>query len=338
MSGLFLDVLAGKNSACPPPLWMMRQAGRYLPEYRKTREQAGSFLRLCDNPELASEVTLQPIQRFDFDAAIIFSDILTVVMALGHPVTFDEGPKLQPLTSAEGLERDSMHWRQVLEPAYASLALTRPRLAPEKALIGFAGAPWTLAVYMAGGGNDEQKASRLWAYRDPESLEALIGLLVDCVSQHLIWQLEAGADAVQIFDSWAGGLPPKLFKRFVVNPTAAIVHNVRTSIPGAPIIGFPRGAGMKQLEDYASATGVDGISIDPSIAIDWAVEQFGTVVQGNLDPLALVAGGEELQAAVNDILTATRDRPFIFNLGHGILPTTPIEHVHKLVKLVRSAR
>lgn len=337
MFGLLLSVLAGKNPEGPPPLWMMRQAGRYLPEYRKTREQAGSFLGLCANPELASEVTLQPIRRFDFDAAIVFSDILTVVMALGHPVSFDEGPKLSALTSAAGLERDRGCWRQVLEPVYQALALTRPRLAPEKALIGFAGAPWTLAVYMAGGGNDEQKAARLWAYRDRDGFQLLIDRLVDCVSQHLIWQFEAGADAVQIFDSWAGGLPPELFERFVVQPTAAIVHNIRTVLPGAPIIGFPRGAGLVQLERYASATGVDGISIDPSVAMAWAVERLGTVVQGNLDPLALVAGGAALQDAVNDILTATRSKPFIFNLGHGILPTTPIEHVRELVRLVRGA-
>jgi uroporphyrinogen decarboxylase len=317
---------------------MMRQAGRYLPEYRATRDRAGSFLGLCGSPELASEVTLQPIQRFDFDAAIIFSDILTVVMALGHSVSFDEGPKLLPLSSAAGLERDPACWRQVLEPVYQTLALTRPRLAPEKALIGFAGAPWTLAVYMAGGGNDEQKAARLWAYRDPDEFQHLIDRLVDCVSRHLIWQLEAGADAVQIFDSWAGGLPPKLFERFVVKPAATIVHNIRTVLPGAPIIGFPRGAGSAQLERYASATGVDGISIDPSVAMDWAVERLGTVVQGNLDPLVLLAGGAALEGAVNDILTAVRGKPFIFNLGHGILPSTPIAHVEGLVRSVRSTR
>jgi uroporphyrinogen decarboxylase len=338
LSGLFLDVLTGKKSECPPPVWMMRQAGRYLAEYRETRSRAGSFLGLCGDPELASEVTLQPIWRFDFDAAIVFSDILTVVMALGHPVTFDEGPKLPPLASAEGLERDSVYWRQVLEPVYRTLALTRPRLAPEKALIGFAGAPWTLAVYTAGGGNDEQKAARLWAYRDLDGFQRLIDRLVDCVSQHLIWQLEAGADAVQIFDSWAGGLPPKLFERFVVKPTAAIVHNVRTAIPGAPIIGFPRGAGLAQLERYANTTGVDGISIDPSVAMDWAVERLGAVVQGNLDPLVLVVGGAALQEGVNDILTAAHGKPFIFNLGHGILKETPISHVQELVKLVRNAR
>ncbi len=338
MSGLFVDTLAGKKGF-PPPLWMMRQAGRYLPEYRETRAKAGSFLGLCGNPELASEVSLQPIRRFDFDAAIIFSDILTVPMALGHPVTFDEGPKLPALSSVEGLERDPTRWRPVLAPVYEALALTRAALSPEKALLGFAGAPWTLAVYLAGGGNDEQKAARLWAYRDPESFETLIGLLVDCVSQHLIWQLEAGANAVQIFDSWAGGLPPMLFERYVVQPTAEIVKKIRAKVADAKIIGFPRGANFPAVLSFANKTGVNGVSLDPSIDLELAVssgEKWNVVLQGNLDPLALVAGGAALRNGVEAILRATRDVPFIFNLGHGILPTTPIEHVHELVKLVRS--
>lgn len=335
----FLDVLGGVKLEGPPPLWMMRQAGRYLPEYREVRAKAGSFLGLCRSPELASEVTLQPIQRFDFDAAIIFSDILTVPIALGHPVTFDEGPKLPPLDpvsgAVEALERDLGQWKPRLTPVYQALSLTRSSLSHDKALLGFAGAPWTLAVYMAGGGNDEQKAARLWAYRDPNSFDALIALLVDCVSQHLIWQLEAGADAVQIFDSWAGGLPPELFARYVVAPTRAIVEKIRSAKPGAKIIGFPRGAGMAGLEDYARLTGVDGISLDPAIDMQAARQRLPNVLQGNLDPLALVAGGEALQHGVERILTATKGTSFIFNLGHGILPPTPIEHVHALVKAVR---
>ena len=337
MSGLFLDVLSGKN-ASPPPIWMMRQAGRYLPEYRETRAKAGSFLSLCGTPELAAEVTLQPIRRFDFDAAIIFSDILTVPMALGHAVTFDEGPKLPALSSVEGLERDPVRWRPVLAPVYEALALARAGLSQEKSLLGFAGAPWTLAVYLAGGGNDEQKAARLWSYRDSDGFQKLINLLVDCVSQHLIWQLEAGADAVQIFDSWAGGLPPKSFERWVVQPTAAIVEKIFMAKPKAKIIGFPRGAGQRDLERYAKATKVDAVSLDTATPLDWAVNRFGTVLQGNLDPLALVAGGPALRDGVAEILRLTQDKPFIFNLGHGILPTTPIEHVHELVKLVRSNR
>jgi len=347
--GLFLDVLRDKQAISPPPIWLMRQAGRYLPEYRQLRAKAGSFLGLCGHPEWASEVTLQPIQRFNFDAAIIFSDILTVPMALGHPVTFDEGPKLPPLASASGLERDPARWRRVLAPVYEALALTRARLADDKALIGFAGAPWTLAVYLAGGGNDEQKAARLWAYRDPEGFDALIALLVNCVSQHLIWQLEAGAQTVQIFDSWAGGLPPQLFERYVVQPTTRIVEKVRAAIPGAPMIGFPRGAGLVQLLSYAAETGVDGISLDPSLDFDHIAgncgvaaqkngdtpEKRGLVLQGNLDPLTLVAGGKALQDGVARILNAVRGTPFIFNLGHGILKETPIDHVHDLVRLVR---
>lgn len=336
MSCLFLDTLSGQSSKKAPPIWLMRQAGRYLPEYREVRTKAGSFLGLCGNPELAAEVTLQPIRRFDFDAAIIFSDILTVPMALGHPVTFDEGPKLPPLSSAEGLERDSEKWRSVLSPVYEALRIAREGLSAEKALIGFAGAPWTLAVYLAGGGNDEQKAARLWAYRDPESFDRLIALLVDCVSQHLIWQLEADAQAVQIFDSWAAGLPRELFVRYVAKPAAAIVEKVRAAKPEAKIIGFPRAATMAQLEHYAAVTGVDGISIDPSMEMAWAVEHLGKTLQGNLDPLALVAGGEALRHGVDTILKAARGTPFIFNLGHGILPPTPIDHVHELVKLIRS--
>ncbi|NIK88180.1 uroporphyrinogen decarboxylase [Rhizomicrobium palustre] len=343
MSCLFLDVLNGKSLEKAPPLWLMRQAGRYLPEYRETRAKAGSFLKLCGNPELASEVTLQPIRRFDFDAAIIFSDILTVPIALGHPVTFDEGPKLPALTpsreAVEALERDPAQWMPRLAPVYEALALTRDSLAPEKALIGFAGAPWTLAVYMAGGGNDEQKAARLWAYRDPESFSALIGLLVDCVSQHLIWQIEAGAQVVQLFDSWAEGLPFDLFAEYVAKPAAQVVEKVRAAKPDVKIIGFPRAANMDGLQHYAGVSGVDGISIAPSTSASWAVEHlgvnFGKTIQGNLDPLALIAGGEALKSRVEAILAATKGKPFIFNLGHGILPPTPIEHVHELVKLVR---
>lgn len=337
MIGLFLEVLGGKAVA-PPPLWMMRQAGRYLPEYRDTRAKAGSFLGLCRNPELAAEVTLQPIRRFDFDAAIIFSDILTVPIALGHPVTFDEGPKLPALSSVAGLERDAQKWRPVLAPVYEALARVRADLQTDKALLGFAGAPWTLAVYLAGGGNDEQKAARLWAYGEPQGFGALIALLVDCVSQHLIWQIEAGADAVQLFDSWAGGLPPVLFDRYVVQPTKAIVEKVRRAVPAARIIGFPRGANQEQLVSYANTTGINAVSLDPSVSLCWAAGALGTTLQGNLDPLALVAGGAALQDGVEGILKATRGKPFIFNLGHGILPATPIEHVHELVRLVRGAR
>jgi uroporphyrinogen decarboxylase len=336
VTGLFLEVLGGETKN-PPPIWMMRQAGRYLPEYRATRAEAGSFLDLCATPRLAAEVTLQPIRRFDFDAAIIFSDILVVVMALGHGVRFDEGPKLEPLTTADTLDSNPQNWTKAFAPVYEALGLVRGNLEPSKALLGFAGAPWTLATYLAGGGNDEQKNAKLWAYRDPQGFGRLIDLLSACVATHLTGQIKAGADAVQIFDSWAAGLPPDLFERWVVQPTADVVRRVREAIPSARIIGFPRGASQSGLEHYAQATGVNAISLDGSVSLDWAAGKLETVLQGNLDPLALVAGGEALRRGVAGILQATRTVPFIFNLGHGILPPTPIEHVHELVKLVRAA-
>lgn len=335
MSCLLVDIFAGKKAA-RPPIWMMRQAGRYLPEYRETRAKAGSFLGLCGNPTLAAEVTLQPIRRFDFDAAIIFSDILTVPIALGHTVVFDEGPKLEPLKSIEALDLNPKHWSVSLNPVYEALGLVRSALNPDKTLLGFAGAPWTLATYLAGGGNDDQRNAKLWCYRDPDSFQRLIDVLVECVAHHLVGQLRAGADAVQIFDSWASGLPPMLFERWVVKPTAAIVTKVRATIPDARIIGFPRGAGLQGLERFAEATGVDAISLDTAVPMDWAVNALGKTLQGNLDPLALVAGGPALREGVATILRATEGAPFIFNLGHGILPMTPIEHVSELVRLVRS--
>lgn len=335
MPSLFVDAFDGTKLA-HPPIWMMRQAGRYLPEYRETRAKAGSFLGLCGNPALAAEVTLQPIRRFDFDAAIIFSDILVVVMALGHAVRFDEGPKLEPLHSIETLDINPKSWAKSLNPVYEALGLVRSALDPSKALLGFAGAPWTLATYLAGGGNDDQKNAKLWCYRDPDGFQRLIDVLVECIAHHLVGQLRAGADAVQIFDSWASGLPPVLFDRWVAKPTAAIVTKVRAVIPNARIIGFPRGAGLRSLEHYAKVTGVDAISLDAAVPLDWAVNALGKILQGNLDPLALVAGGPALREGVATILRATQGTSFIFNLGHGILPMTPIEHVSELVRLVRS--
>ena len=339
MSGLFLDVLGGKIAG-PPPLWMMRQAGRYLPEYRETRAKTGSFWTLCETPALAAEVTLQPIRRFGFDAAIIFSDILTVVVALGHAVVFDEGPKLEPLRSADKLDRSIENWSQKLSPVYEALRLVRAELDPSTALLGFAGAPWTLATYLAGGGNDNQMAAKFWSYRDPNGFQVVIDLLSDCIAHHLVGQLKAGANAVQLFDSWASGLTPVQFARWVVAPTEKVVAKVRAAVPQARIIGFPRGATLVGLEHYADATGVDAISLDASVPMDWAVDRLGkkVVLQGNLDPLALVIGGPALQQGVDEILKATRDRRFIFNLGHGVLPSTPVEHVAQLMQLVRGSR
>ena len=332
-----------RKKLVPPPLWIMRQAGRYLPEYREVRARAGSFWKMCMTPELAAEVTLQPIRRFGFDAAIIFSDILVVPMALGVPVTFEDGigPRLPRISSVSRLESDPEKWRQLFGPIDKALRIARISLSSTTALLGFAGAPWTLASYLAAGsGGDEQKAAKLWSYRDPVEFQKLMDILVACVSQHLIVQLRAGADAVQIFDSWASGLPQDVFTRWVIEPTKKIVANVRAAIPQARIIGFPRAATMRGYELYARETGVDAVSFDTALPMDWAAEELGphVVLQGNLDPVVLVAGGRALAQGVSRILAATREVPFIFNLGHGILPETPVEHVEELVRLVRGAR
>ncbi|HEY7977710.1 MAG TPA: uroporphyrinogen decarboxylase [Rhizomicrobium sp.] len=331
-----VSVLEGQAGA-PPPVWLMRQAGRYLPEYRELRAKAGSFWTMCNDPVMATEISLQPIRRFGFDAAIIFSDILTVPFALGRTVKFEEnvGPTLDAVTSAEGLERDPAIWQQKLSPAYETLRLVRPKLPAETSLLGFAGAPWTLATYMAAGrGGDEQKAAKLWGYRDPKSFGTLLDVLGDCVAAHLIAQIDAGADAVQIFDSWASGLPADVFQRWVVAPTKRIVEKVRAVKPHAKIIGFPRATTLQGYEFYADETGVDGISVDTSAPQDW-MSEIDVPVQGNLDPLLLVTGGSAMDRAVDELVDAMRGRPFIFNLGHGVLQETPPEHVAALVARVR---
>jgi uroporphyrinogen decarboxylase len=327
-----------KTPVWPPPVWLMRQAGRYLPEYRALRANAGSFWTMCMDPVMAAEITLQPIRRFGFDAAIIFSDILTVPFALGREVKFEEnvGPSLTPVDSAEGLERDPAIWRARLQPAYETLRLVRSELDADTALLGFAGAPWTLATYMAAGrGGDEQRAAKLWGYRDPAGFGALLDLLGDCVAAHLVAQLEAGADAVQIFDSWAGGLSEDAFARWVIAPTRRIVDKVRAVKPDAKIIGFPRAATLQGYERYAAETGVDAISLDTAAPMGWAARTLSphVAVQGNLDPIALIAGA--LTDSVDRIVDAMRGRPFIFNLGHGVLPETPLERVAELVARVR---
>jgi uroporphyrinogen decarboxylase len=315
----------------------MRQAGRYLPEYRELRAKAGSFWTMCNDPVMATEITLQPIRRFGFDAAVIFSDILTVPFALGRTVKFEEniGPTLDAVTSAEGLERDPAIWRQKLSAAYETLRLTRAAIPAETSLLGFAGAPWTLATYMAAGrGGDEQKAAKLWGYRDPKSFRVLLDLLGDCVAAHLIAQIDAGADAVQIFDSWASGLPADAFAQWVVGPTKRIVEKVRAAKPHAKIIGFPRAATLQGYEFYADETGVDGISVDTSAPQDW-MSELDMPVQGNLDPLLLVTGGSAMEQAVDALVDEMRGKPFIFNLGHGVLKETPPEHVAALVARIR---
>jgi uroporphyrinogen decarboxylase len=319
----------------------MRQAGRYLPEYRAVREKAGSFWGMALNPELAAEVTLQPVRRFGFDAAILFSDILTVPEALGQEVTFTagEGPSLAPVTSTTGFNQDREAWAAYFEPVYEALRMTRAGLDKEgfaaTTLLGFCGAPWTLATYLAAGaGGDEQKAAKLWAYRDPQGFAALLDILGECVAFHLIRQLQTGADAVQIFDSWAGGVPPALFDAVVVQPAARIVEQVRAAVPDARIIGFPRAVTMDGYDQYVASVPVNAISIDTGTPMGWA-RDLNCAVQGNLDPIALIAGGDALDRAVDDILEVTEGRPHIFNLGHGILPETPIAHVEQLLKRIR---
>jgi len=330
-----VSVLKGSRKS-PPPLWLMRQAGRYLPEYRELRTRAGSFWTLCMTPKLAAEVTLQPMRRFGFDAAIVFSDILVIPAALGLKVSFEEGegPRLAPLKSLEALRFDEA----ALVPVYETLQAVRSLLGRDMALIGFAGAPWTLATYMAAGrGGDEQKAAKLWGYREPKGFDALLDLLADSITAHLAKQIEAGADVVQIFDSWASSLPPAKFERWVLEPTKKVVSKLRIIHPKALVVGFPRAATLEGYERYAEFTGVDAVSLDTAVPVGWAAQNMNTALQGNLDPVALIAGGRALDESVDGILDAARGVPFIFNLGHGVLPDTPIAHVEQLVKRVRAA-
>ena len=336
----FMEVLSGRRQAVPP-VWMMRQAGRYLPEYRELRARAGSFLDLCFKPEFAAEATLQPIRRFNFDAAIIFSDILVVPYALGRAVRFNagEGPQLDPLDTPEKVGLlSTLADMSKLEPVYEALRRVREALDPAIALIGFCGAPWTVATYMvAGHGTPDQAPARLLAYRHPEAFAKIIDALVESSIAYLLGQLAAGADALQIFDTWAGVLPPSEFQRWCVIPMMRIVEGVRKQRPDAKIIGFPRGAGA-MLPSYVDRVGVDAVSID------WTAEptlvrervQKTVAIQGNLDPLALIAGGNALDNAVDDVLANYADGRLIFNLGHGIQPETPIAHVEQMLKRVRA--
>jgi uroporphyrinogen decarboxylase len=336
-----LQALDG-NAVDPPPVWLMRQAGRYLPEYRQIRAQKGSFWAMCMTPDIAVEITLQPIRRFGFDAAIVFSDILVVPFALGREVVFEEsvGPKLERVACVEELVVDEAAWSERLGPVYEAIRAVRRKLAPETELLGFAGAPWTLASYMAeGGGSADQRSAKLWGYREPREFARLLEVLERCIAGHLVGQLQAGAGAVQLFDSWAGGLSDRMFGEWVIGPTRRVVERVRSVVPDAKIIGFPRGATQRGYEKFAKETGVSAISIDSAVAMEWASKYLGGKIglQGNLDPLALVAGGVALDAAVDEILSAVRGRPFIFNLGHGVVPETPIENVARLVERVRQA-
>ena len=339
MNKPLLAVLEGKRQAVPP-VWMMRQAGRYLAEYRAVREQAGSFLKLCFNPELAAEVTLQPVRRFGFDAAILFSDILVIPLALGRDVRFEagEGPKLDPVT--DGAAIASMKRApdaKVLGSIYETVARVKAMLDPKVTLLGFCGAPWTVATYViAGEGTPDQAPARGFAYREPDAFAQLIDVIAEASIEYLVGQLKAGADAVQLFDTWAGVLPPEQFERWSIAPARRIVAGVRKQVPGAKIIGFPRGGGT-MVPRYVIETGVDAVSLDWTIDKNFAVEtiQSKVPVQGNLDPLVLRAGGAALDRAVDEVMQAFAARPFIFNLGHGILPDTPLAHVERMLKRVR---
>ena len=332
-----LEVLSGKRVDVPP-MWLMRQAGRYLPEYRALRAEKGGFLELVNDSDAAAEVTLQPIRRFGFDGAILFSDILVVPHALGQDLWFEtgEGPRLAPRLVDHALESLTAA-PQRLDPVYGTVRRVAASLPPQVTFLGFAGSPWTNATYMvAGQGSRDQAETRRLAYRDPVAFQAIVDAIVTMTIDYLAKQIEAGVEAVQLFDSWAGSLSPQQFERWVIAPNAAIVAGLRARCPQARIIGFPKGAGGK-LAAYARETGVDAIGLDETVDPAWAhrVLPAGMPVQGNLDPLALIAGGNELETAARRVLDALAERPHIFNLGHGILPDTPIAHVEQLVGIVR---
>lgn len=325
-----------------PPIWIMRQAGRYLPEYRDTRAKVESFLELCYTPALAAEVTLQPLRRFELDAAILFSDILVIPDALGQTVSFEtgEGPRLEPVTP-EGLGRlDPSHIVDRLSPVFETIGRVKSGLTPDKTLIGFCGSPWTVATYMiAGRGSPDQAVARLFALQQPQAFAALIDVLVEASVRYLTAQLKAGADVVQLFESWALNLDEEAFWSQVIEPNRRIVEGVRRQIPDAAFIGFPRGAaGM--IAAYATATKVDALGLDYAMPVAFADAALPRTlaVQGNLDPLHLVAGGEAMETRTEAIIAGFANRPHIFNLGHGIVPETPIAHVERLVEIVKRGR
>lgn len=321
-----------------PALWLMRQAGRYLPEYRALRETKGGFLELCYDSEAAAEVTLQPIRRFGFDGAILFSDILVIPHALGQDLWFEagEGPRLAPALVDATLASLAARTER-LDPVYGTVARVADALPSETTFLGFAGSPWTVATYMvAGQGSKDQAAARRMAFGDPVAFQAIVDAIVDLSVTYLSGQIEQGVEAVQLFDSWAGSLSPAQFERWVIAPNAEMVRRLKALHPDTPIIGFPKGAGGK-LAAYAAETGVDAIGLDETVDPAWADAALPShlPVQGNLDPLALVAGGEALDQAIDRILAAFPERPHIFNLGHGIVPDTPIAHVEHLIRRVR---
>ena len=340
MPGLLLRTLRGEN-APERPIWLMRQAGRYLPEYRALREKKGGFLALCYDSEAAAEITLQPIRRFGFDGAILFSDILIVPYAMGQDLEFlaGEGPQLSPRLVDSALS--SLHSvPERLTPIYDTVSRVKALLPADKTLLGFAGSPWTVATYMvAGEGSRDQHEARAMAYRDPVAFQEIIDAITMVTIEYLAGQVAAGAEAVKLFDSWAGSLAPAEFERWVIAPNASIVAALRTRFSDLPIIGFPKGAGAK-LAAYARETKVDALGLDETVDPLWAAKALpsGMPVQGNLDPLLLLAGGAELEKQAIRVLEAFADRPHVFNLGHGIGQFTPIEHVEQLLALVRGWR
>jgi len=338
---LFIQALDGQSNKIPP-LWMMRQAGRYLPEYREIRATVPTFLDFCYSPKLATEATLQPIRRFGFDAAILFSDILVVPDAFGQKVSFEqgEGPRLPPISDAAGLAalKEEIDLEK-LSPVFEAIQLIKGALPSETSLIGFCGAPWTVASYMiAGKGTPDQKPARLFAYQNPELFQRLIDLLVRGSIDYLERQFVAGVESVQIFDSWAGVLPQNEFEKWCLKPILAIVEGLKARVPHARIIAFPRGVGS-HLEAFTTHPGINALSLDTSADVNWVAREVQSkkTVQGNLDPFALIAGGRALDESVDLIKKAFDGKPYIFNLGHGILPETPIAHVEQLVARVRGA-
>ena len=337
MPGLLLRTLRGENGD-RRPIWLMRQAGRYLPEYRALRAQKGGFLPLVYDAEAAAEITLQPIRRYGLDGAILFSDILIVPYAMGQDLEFlaGEGPHLSPRLADAALS--SLHAvPQRLSPIYDTVKLVRAQLPADKTMLGFAGSPWTVATYMVNGeGSRDQHETRAMAYRDRAAFQAIIDAIVSVTVDYLAGQVLAGAEAVQLFDSWAGSLAPSEFERWVIAPNAAIVAQLKKRFPELPVIGFPKGAGEK-LPAYARETGVHAVGIDETIDPVWAARELpaGLPVQGNLDPLLLLSGGDEMEREALRILDAFADRPHVFNLGHGIGQTTPVEHVAQLLGVVR---
>ena len=341
MTKPFIQALTGKRQPTPP-VWLMRQAGRYLPEYKKVRAEAGSFLDLCYRPDLAAEVTLQPIRRYPLDAAILFSDILVVPQALGRKLWFveNEGPKLEPITAAaeiEALEPETIH--EPLAPVYETVTRVKAALPGHVALIGFSGAPWTLACYMIEGqGSKEFMQTRAFAAREPSAFATLIERLEQAIVAYLGRQIEAGAEVVKLFDSWAGVLAPDGFERWSLGSIDRIVRALKKAHPTVPVIAFPRGAGANYLP-FAAAVPVDGLALDTSVPMDWAASALNPSItlQGNLDPVALMVGGTALDQSVDRILAAMAERPHVFNLGHGVLQWTDPENVSRLLRRLKGA-